>query len=69
MGASEVVARWMVDEVITYGGEGIILRKPLSLYEHGRSNSLVKYKVIASLFYDQSRLWVVDMYTETTWRY
>lgn len=34
----------MVHEIISNGGEGIILRKPFSIYEHGRSNSLLKRK-------------------------
>ena len=46
--ASEQLAGRMVNEVTTSGGEGIILRRPLSLYEHGRSNSLVKRKVVAA---------------------
>lgn len=32
------------------GGEGIILRLPCSLYHHGRSTSLLKWKVIFSFF-------------------
>lgn len=32
-------------EIIEHGGEGVILRKPKSLYEHGRTNSLIKFKV------------------------
>ena len=35
-----------VNRIITDGGEGVILRKPGSVYEHGRSTSLVKLKVI-----------------------
>jgi ATP-dependent DNA ligase len=33
------------------GGEGIILRKVKSLYEHGRSPNLFKLKVYSFLFY------------------
>jgi len=32
--------------IIKRGGEGVILRKPGSLYEHGRSHLLLKYKVL-----------------------
>lgn len=32
-------------EILEHGGEGVILRKPKSTYEHGRSSSLIKYKV------------------------
>jgi len=28
------------------GGEGIVLRKPKSFYEHGRSHSVLKYKTM-----------------------
>ena len=31
--------------VIETGGEGVILRKPNSSYEHGKSRSLLKFKV------------------------
>jgi ATP-dependent DNA ligase len=31
--------------VLEGGGEGVILRKPGSLYENGRSSSLIKLKV------------------------
>jgi ATP-dependent DNA ligase len=42
----------MVQEIINDGGEGIILRKVNSLYEYGRTSSLIKLKVvfISSLF-------------------
>lgn len=36
--------------VINEGGEGVILRKPHSLYEHGRSTSLLKFKVLLISF-------------------
>lgn len=45
MVVNEAVTTQMAKEVIDHGGEGIILRKPLSQYEHGRSNSLIKHKV------------------------
>lgn len=35
-------------EGVADGGEGLILRKHGSLYEHGRSLSLVKFKVYIS---------------------
>jgi hypothetical protein len=34
-----------VDAIIEAGGEGVILRKIASLYESGRSDSLIKIKV------------------------
>ena len=34
-----------LDQIIKKGGEGVMLRKPGSLYESGRSNSLLKVKV------------------------
>lgn len=35
----------MLDEIIEEGGEGVILRKPFSPYEQGRSENLIKIKV------------------------
>lgn len=32
-------------QVLEDGGEGVVLRKPGSVYEHGRSSSLLKIKV------------------------
>jgi len=32
--------------IIKYGGEGAMLRQPSSLYEAGKSNALLKYKVV-----------------------
>ena len=32
------------------GGEGVVIRKPASFYEHGRSHSVLKYKVRADNF-------------------
>lgn len=34
----------MMDRVVENGGEGLMLRKPGSLYEHRRSTTLLKYK-------------------------
>lgn len=34
-----------LQQVISDGGEGIILRKPFSIYEQERSTSLIKLKV------------------------
>lgn len=34
-----------VQSVVDSGGEGIIVRKSFSYYEHGRSASLLKFKV------------------------
>ena len=33
------------ETIILGGGEGVMLRKPTSAYENGRSHSIVKYKV------------------------
>lgn len=35
----------MVEGIIDHAGEGVILRKRGSFYEHGRSSSLLKMKV------------------------
>lgn len=35
-----------LQHIIDNGGEGVILRKPKSLYEGGRSTSLIKLKVL-----------------------
>ena len=32
-------------QIIEKGGEGVMLRKPESLYENGRSGAILKYKV------------------------
>ena len=31
-------------EIVNKKGEGVILRQPESLYEHGRSNAMKRYK-------------------------
>lgn len=36
---------WLSELVTDQGAEGLILRRPLSLYEHGRSTNLFKLKV------------------------
>jgi ATP-dependent DNA ligase len=36
-------------KVTREGGEGLILRKPISVYEHGRTVHLLKLKVALSL--------------------
>jgi len=36
---------WIVQQVIEGGGEGVILQQKASLYERGRSLSLIKMKV------------------------
>jgi ATP-dependent DNA ligase len=41
--------RQYFEEIAKKGGEGVMLRKPNSLYEAGRSENLCKYKVF-SLF-------------------
>lgn len=42
--------KWIAQEIIGQGGEGIILQKIGSFYEGGRSMSLVKLKVFLSSF-------------------
>lgn len=37
-----------LNSIISSRGEGIILRKPCSLYEHGKSQFLLKIKVFIS---------------------
>ena len=37
-----------LDNVLTKGGEGLMIRQPKSQYEHGRSHTLLKIKK----FYD-----------------
>lgn len=37
--------------IVKSGGEGIILQRPKSMYEQGRSNSLLKIKVIINDFF------------------
>ena len=34
-----------LEDIIADGGEGVVLRKPKSFYEQGRSPSLLKIKV------------------------
>ena len=41
----------MLDDIIKDGGEGVIVRKPLSPYERGRSELLWKLKVFVVLFW------------------
>lgn len=37
---------FFTEKVLENGGEGIIARKPESLYENGRSSDLLKFKVL-----------------------
>ena len=37
--------------VLANGGEGVVLRRPASLYEHGRSVNLIKLKVFFLLLF------------------
>jgi ATP-dependent DNA ligase len=41
----KVPLKKMLEQLIEEGGEGVILRKPYSLYIPGRSDSLIKLKV------------------------
>jgi ATP-dependent DNA ligase len=41
----------MMKAITMHGGEGMMLRKMSSLYEHGRTNSLSKFKVNLSIHY------------------
>lgn len=45
---SNEISDLILDNVVEHEGEGIILRKLGSIYEHGRSTSLVKIKVVPS---------------------
>lgn len=37
--------RHYAEAIIGLGGEGVMLREPSSLYENGRSHSVLKFKV------------------------
>jgi len=41
--------RTYASAIIGNGGEGVILRKPFSLYEHGKSHSLLKFKAMIDM--------------------
>lgn len=41
-------------KIVSTGGEGIMLRKPESSYENGRSHSVLKYKVQINSFIKNS---------------
>ena len=43
-----------MEDVVSEGGEGMVARKPKSVYEHGRSQLLFKIKVSSSSF---SEVW------------
>jgi ATP-dependent DNA ligase len=43
---SKVQAEYLYNDVLSLGGEGIIARQPYSLYSHGYSHDIYKYKVI-----------------------
>ena len=36
--------KWIFQDVLSYGGEGLMLRQPKSVYERKRSSSLLKVK-------------------------
>ena len=38
-----------LEDIIADGGEGVVLRKPKSFYEQGRSPSLLKIKVYKNM--------------------
>ena len=42
------VLRKLIQHIISDGGEGVILRRPRSIYLHGRSDSLIKLKVCSN---------------------
>ena len=55
----------MVEDVVSEGGEGMVARKPKSVYEHGRSQLLFKIKVSSSSF---SEVWCgVVRWGEVRW--
>lgn len=41
-------AKLVVEDILEHGGEGVILQKAKSYYEHGRSSSLIKIKACNS---------------------
>lgn len=43
--------REMMEGIVEGGGEGIMLRKIASFYEHGKSQSLLKIKVCHCYYY------------------
>ena len=44
------IGNHMLEKVLMGGGEGIILRRVRSEYEHGRSKSLIKLKVYLFIY-------------------
>ena len=49
LGQDDEHLKFVLQSVIDDGGEGAILRKVGSLFEHGRSTSLIKLKVFPPL--------------------
>jgi len=59
-------ARWdmvsFTNTIIGAGGEGSMLRKPNSLYENGRSHSVLKYKVFIFIIQRACRVYFCTFY-------
>lgn len=47
-----------IKEIIEKGGEGVILRKPKTVYERGKSHSLLKLKVLLLFTY----YWLINKF-------
>ena len=43
---AEIVFHQMLTDVISDRGEGLMAMEPRSFYEHGRSHSILKFKVL-----------------------
>lgn len=48
---SKIMVNNFLKEMISQGGEGLMMRKCNSLYEHGRSSNLLKLKVKMKIIY------------------
>ena len=42
----------LLEYIITEAGEGVVLRRHASLYQHGRSSDLLKLKVSSNVVYN-----------------
>lgn len=47
---------YFLQNIINDGGEGVVVRKVNSIYEHGRTPSLLKLKVIKYYFLDNTKI-------------
>ena len=60
-----------VEEIVEYGGEGVIVRKVGSHYLHGRNTSLIKLKVLLSLlcFFSRPSFSIVILFPVFIYRF